>query len=216
VHSQGQSRDKRRLRVGLDSLRAIGGAHPRHCVARRIITEYGHTRQRSSGPAVTAEAADLYSFPGPSPGQCVAKRNDERRWIGGQGEVRPIDMVMPPRGMPATVEVQPVVRWLRPTVGIGLVERSAHHFGAVGKHHRGPVPMQFMALMVVLRIDALRGARVEWPEHSTLDARNNNPNIWHGNTVSTTNPPLSLRSRTHPVRADSGRARNSYTIRCGR
>jgi hypothetical protein len=118
---------------------AIVLADPFDCCLGGLAGEDGQPSQSCTCASVPSETSDL----NPLASSCTAKEisedwNEARR-ICRQAEVRPVEMVMLPRGSPSWIEVETEVGRLLATVGIIGVVGNSYHVGAVGKPDRCPV-----------------------------------------------------------------------------
>src|SRR6187431_2297263 len=97
------------LLVGFDRTFAVCGSDPADGVVWRLAAEDGKASQRGTGATMAAVTADLDALTGPGPVKQRLERSDNRNWIAGDTEVRPVEVVVGPRRPPPLVEVQPKI-----------------------------------------------------------------------------------------------------------
>ena len=101
--SADKSEDERFLFGGLDRVGAVVGADPGNRLGRRMVGQDGETGQGRSGAPVAAEATDLHPFPGTSPVEHGSQSSDDLGRVIGDTEVRPVEVVVGPRRLPAVI-----------------------------------------------------------------------------------------------------------------
>ena len=218
--SAGQGRDERRLLVRLHRPRAVVGTHPRHRVSRRMAAEHGQARQGSPSATVTAEATDLHPVTGTGAAQRATQDPQERSCIVGHAEVRPVHMLMRPGRLPSTVEIDPEIRRALSGVRVGLVEGHGDEFRTLGQDHDGPVTVQLMLAVTVLRVDALRDVGAHRPDDLAVDAHDDRADVGHASTVPRRQHPWSRCPNHQPAQhADvmsfgAAYRRTSVNVRC--
>lgn len=112
---------------------------PSDSLGGRSAGEHSEARKCGSGAAVPAEAAELNRCIRSCPVEEVGERCSGGIDVGGQSEVRPVDVRVLPWWVPPRVEVQPK-RWFVVS-GVRIVgqKRDANERSAVGEGHSGAV-----------------------------------------------------------------------------
>ena len=104
---------------------------------------------------MTAETTDFNLFPSAGAVEKGPQRGDDQVLIGGDTEVRPVEMIVDPWRPPPVVEVKPVVGLLVTRVRGDRVERHGRHLRAVGQGDCITVPVRLELAMVVTGVSAL-------------------------------------------------------------
>jgi hypothetical protein len=172
-----KSGDERFLSGGFDSLGAVLGADPGDRIGGGKAGEDGETGQRGSCAAMTAKATDFHLFPSAGTVEKGPERGDHQGRVGGDTEVRPVEVVVGPGRPPPVVEVEPVVGLPVTRVRGDRVERHGSDPGAVGQGDRITVPVRLELAMVVTGVSALGWLSAQEPVHLVFGARHDHTGL---------------------------------------
>lgn len=167
------------LLVGLDRTFAVRGADPGHGFVWRLAAEDGKTGQGGPGATVAAVAADLDALTSPGSVEQRFEYDDDQRWVAGDAEIGPVQVVVGPRRLPPLVEVQPEVRGHVAGVGLGAAEGHRCHLRAVGEHDTAAVEVRVESAVLVGRVRARRLLGIRVPERPALVAHDDDSGIGH-------------------------------------
>jgi hypothetical protein len=116
------------------------------------------------------ETTDFHLFPSASTVEKGPQRGDDQGRVGGDTEVRPVEVIVHPGRLPPVVEVKAVVGLLVTRVRGDRVERHGSDLGTVGQGDCITVPVHFELAMEVTGVSALGWLSAQVPVHLTFSA----------------------------------------------
>ena len=129
----GEGGDEGLLLGGLNGLGTVVGTGSGHRLARSAAAEDSEAGQNCSGAPMSTEAAEFDALAGASTLEERPESGEDLSGIIGDGKIRPVKVLVGPRGLPSAVQVEPVIGGLVAPVGIVGIEGHGSDLCQVGQ-----------------------------------------------------------------------------------